>query len=74
MKSAAAGVQNTEKHLIAKPKKVLKEKAMKKSDVAELAKKHAYRQLRQAWVDKRYKGRREKRAKEEAEAKAAAKK
>ena len=52
LKSADAGKQNTEKHLIAKPKKVLREKAVKLTK--EIKEVKAYRKLRQIQTNQKW--------------------
>ena len=66
LKSAEAEKQNTSKHVVNKPARKLKEKATKIGK--EQKDLNVYRKLRQLRVNKAYKGKREKRAKEQAEA------
>ena len=70
--SADATKQVTDKHVLPKSKPVLREKAVKLTK--ELKEAKAYRKLRQIQINKKYKGKREKRAKEAAEKEAEKKK
>lgn len=65
LKSAEAAGQNTHKHVLEKPKRKLREAPQKITKEQKDAK--VYRKLRQLIVNKKYKGKREKRAKEAAE-------
>lgn len=65
LKSADAEKQNTSKHLLGKPQPQLREKAQKITKEMQTFK--AYGKLKQLAVIKKYKGKREKRAKEQAE-------
>lgn len=65
LKSAAAEKQNTHKHVLGKPKTKLREKAQKITKELQAVK--AFRKLRQTRINKRYKGKREKKAREQAE-------
>jgi len=67
LKSAEAEKQNKSKHLLEAPKRKLREKMMKITPEMKAFK--AYRKLRLEQTNKKWKGRREKRAKEEAEKK-----
>ena len=69
VKSAEAGQQNVTKHVFEKPARKLREKPQKITKEMEALK--AFRKLRQARVNQRYKGRREKKAREQAEKEAA---
>lgn len=62
LKSAEAGKQNITKHLLAKPDRKLREKPRKPTADEQNTK--VYRKLRQLIVNKKYKGKREKRAAE----------
>ena len=68
LKSADVNKQNISKHVVARPSLKLREKPSKISK--ELTDAKVYRKLRQLQVNKNYKGKRELRAKEEAEKKA----
>jgi hypothetical protein len=72
IKSAEAGKQVTAKHLLEKPDRKLREKPRKIA--AEEKNTKVYRKLRQMIVNQKYKGKREKRAAEQAEKEAEAKK
>ena len=65
LKSAEAGKQNTEKHVLAKP--AVKARQVPQKMTKELKEAKVYRKLRQLVVNQKYKGKREKRAKEAAE-------
>lgn len=65
LKSAEAAKQNTHKHVLSKPIRKLREAPQKITQEQRDAK--VYRKLRQVAVNKKYKGLREKRAKEAAE-------
>jgi len=65
LKSAEAEKQNISKHLIVKPKTRLREKPQKITK--EMLSLKAFKKLRQSRINKRYKGKREKRAIELAE-------
>lgn len=72
LKSAEAGKQNTTKHVLEKP--ALKKRQAAQKLTKELTAARVFRRLRQVQVNKKYKGKREKRAKEAAEKEAEAKK
>lgn len=65
LQSAEAAKQNTHKHVLEKPKRKLREAPQKITQ--ELKDARVYRKIRQLMVNKKYKGIREKRAKEAAE-------
>lgn len=65
LKSAAASEQNTHKHVLLKPDRKLREKPQKITK--EMQDASVYRKLRQLIVNKKYKGKREKKAREAAE-------
>lgn len=65
IKSAEAGKQNLQKHVLPKPAAKLREKPQ--AITKEVQSLKAFRKLRQLRTNKRYKGQREKRAKEAAE-------
>ena len=67
LKSAEAGKQNTDKHLIEKPKTKLRQAPAKLTK--EMKDVKVYRKLRQLIVNQKYLGKREKKAKEAAEEK-----
>jgi large subunit ribosomal protein L13e len=69
LKSAEAGKQNIGKHILEKPTRKLREKPQKITKEMEALK--VFRKLSQARINKRYKGKREKRAREQAEKEAA---
>jgi large subunit ribosomal protein L13e len=73
LKSAEAAKQNTHKHVIGKPASRPRQAAQKIAKEQRDAKVTVYAKLRQLIVNKKYKGKREKRAKEAAEKEAAAK-
>ena len=72
LKSVAAEKQNTHKHVLGKPKTKLREKPQKITKELQAVK--AFRKLRQSRINKRYKGKREKKAREQAEQEATKKK
>lgn len=72
LKSAEAGKQNIHKHVISMPERKLREKPRKITPEEQKTK--VYRKLRQEFTNKKYKGKREKRAREQAEKEAEAKK
>ncbi len=72
LKSAEAGQQNVHKHVLAKPTRKVRQPAQKLTQ--ELRDARVYRRVRQLQVNKNYKGKREKRAKEAAEKEAEQKK
>ena len=69
LKSPQAEKQNKDKHLLKKPKTKLREKTQKITKEMQALK--AFQKLRQARVNQKYKGKREKRAREQAEKDAA---
>lgn len=72
LKSAEAGAQNTNKHVLDRPARKVRQPAQKLTK--DLAEARVFRKIRQLKVNAKYKGRREKRAKEAAEKEAEAKK
>lgn len=72
LKSAEAGRQNITKHVLGKPERKLREKPRTIGTAEKNVK--VYRLLRQLRVNQKYKGKREKRAREQAEKEAEQKK
>ena len=64
LKSAAAGNQNTSKHVVEKPRRKVRQTPAKITK--EMTATKIFRKLRQLRVNEKYKGKREKRAKDEA--------
>ena len=65
LKSAEAGQQNSNKHVLDKPVRKVREPAQKLTK--EMTSVRVYRRLRQLKINQKYKGKREKKAKEAAE-------
>ena len=65
LKSAEAGQQNTNKHVLDRPARKVRQPAQKLTK--ELTSARVFRRLRQVRINAKYKGKREKRAKEAAE-------